>query len=503
MKPFAIALFSTIFCSSLAFAQDATDNPFPAPPPPATPRIVSVQKPNDSRLLNGLRLIAIPRPGTGLVTLQLLVRSGAAEDPVGQNGRASMVAELLTKGTKTRTATQIADSIEQLGGSLGASAGYDSSSVTLSVLKSRLVTALPLFADVVQNPTFPAEELKRLRAQVLDDLSVSYREPGTLARLVAARVLFGNSAYGSPVVGTPQTLGKITQADLVALHQRDYQPTNAILIVSGDITVADATALIKKYLGAWKNSGTPPIARIVAPIPAQKRRIIVVDRPDAGQAAVIVNRLGIKQSEPNPVIPELTNDILGGGYSARLNREVRVKRGLSYGANSGLSARQDVGPLSLVTQTKNETAGEAARVLVDELAKLGEAPPTAEEFAARKSALSGDFARALETGGGLAGLVGELALYNRPLTELQTYLSHVQAVTPEQVETFAKNRLTASSANVVIVGNAAKFLPDLKTRFAGETVTVIPFAKLDLNTASLVKGGKLRARFRSCESFTG
>lgn len=487
MKTITTLLAVALLLGSSALAQDS---PYPTPPDPATPRIVAVPKPVDTKLPNGLRVIAVSQPGSGLVTVQLLVRSGSAGDPPGKNGRARMVAELLTKGTKTRSATQISDSIEQVGASLDTGVSYDSSSVTLSVLKSRISVAMPIFADVVRNPTFPADELNRLRTQTLDDLSVSYRQPGTLARLVASRVLYGNTPYGNSAVGTPETLRQIGRDDLNEWYRNRFQPVNAVLIVTGDVTAQEASALATQYLGTWKSSATQPTKLVITAPTGTKRQIVVVDRPDAGQAAVYVNRTGIDQSEPNLVIPELTNDILGGGYSARLNREVRVKRGLSYGANSGLDARASIGPLVLATQTKNETAGEAARVLVDELARLGTDAPTAEEFAARKSALSGDFARSLETGGGLAGLVGELALYNRPLTELQTYLSQVQSVTPEQVQTFARERLDVASANVVIVGNAAKFLPDLKTRFPGETVTVIPFARLDLNRASLVKAGK-------------
>ncbi len=486
----ALAVAFLLSMTAAAQAQEPAANPFPAPPPPATPRLVAVPTPGDTKLPNGLRMITVPRPGSGLVTVQLLIRSGAAGDPLGKNGRAQMVAELLTKGTKSRNATRIADGIEQLGASLDAGVSYDSSSVTLSVLKTRVGDAMPILADVVQNPTFPADELNRLRAQTLDELSVAYRSPGTLARLVSSRVLFGDAPYGNAVVGTPETLGKISREDLSAWHRREFQPSNAVVIVTGDVTAQEASALVTKHFGAWKNPAAKSVGTIITPRGDMPRRIVVVDRPDAGQAAVYINRLGIKQGEPDIVVAELTNDILGGGYSARLNREVRVKRGLSYGANSGLTPRLSVGPMVLATQTKNETAGEAARVLVDELARLGTDAPTDEEFAARKSALSGDFARSLETGSGLAGLVGELALYDRPLSELQTYLSQIQAVTATQVQDFAKARFGAANANVIIVGNAAKFLPDLKTRFPGETVTVIPFAELDLNAASLRKGGK-------------
>ncbi|MBC7808900.1 MAG: insulinase family protein, partial [Akkermansiaceae bacterium] len=239
--------------TATAGAQDAVPSTslYPSPPPPATPRIVEVPKVAETKLPNGLRVLGVSRPGSGLVTVQLLMRSGAADDPAGKNGRASMVAELLTKGTKTRSATQIADGIEQIGASLGAGAGYDSTSVTLSVLKSRLDAAMPIFADVVQNPTFPAGELDRLRKQTLDDLSVSYRQPGTLARLVAARALYGGAPYGNSVVGTPQTLGKISRADLGDWHRSLFQPAQSVLIVSGDISAEEVSAMAARYLGTW------------------------------------------------------------------------------------------------------------------------------------------------------------------------------------------------------------------------------------------------------------
>ncbi len=487
-----LTLASAAFAQNPATNTPLAPNPYPTPPAPSAPRIVSVPTPVESKLANGLRVIAVPRPGSGLVSVQLLLPYGEATQPGDKNGTAVTVAELLTKGTTTRTATQIAGQVEQLGASLGASAGYDSTVVSLGVLKSRLNEAMPLLADVLQNPTFPAEELTRYRTQTTDDLTVAYRAPGTLARLVAARVLYGDSRYGNPATGTPDSLKVITRDDLMGAYRSQYQIGYAVLVISGDITPEAARVLAQTYFGAWRNPKAGYITGngLTALPPPEKRHIVVIDRPDAGQAAVQITRFGVKQSELNLEIAQLTNDILGGGYSSRLNREVRVKRGLSYGANSSLAARAETGPLSLYAQTKNESAGETAQVLVEELGKLGTSAPTPDEFAARKSALSGDFARALETGGGIAGLVGQLALYHRPLSELQTYLSRVQAVTPDQVRTFADQRFGAATASVVIVGNAAKFLPDLKTRFPSDAVTVIPFAALDLNSATLVKDGK-------------
>lgn len=490
MKRIAFTLLTVLAVAGAGAAQTPA-NPFPNPPPVAAPRPVAVPTPTDTRLPNGLRVIVAGRPGSGLVSMRLLLpKAGTASAFTdAAPGTAQAVAELLTKGTTTRTAPQIAEEAEQIGAQLGAGAGYDSASVSLSVLKSRLAEALPLFADVVRNPTFPAAEVERYRAQTADGLAVAYRSPGTLARLVAARVLFGDAPYGVPLGGTPETVAKLSQAELARFYGENYSPSGAILIISGDLSASEAQKIVTDYFGDWKaDAGEKPTKFTPLP-PPERRQIVVIDRPDAGQAAVLVNRFGTSQKEANPEIAELANDILGGGYSSRLNREVRVKRGLSYGANSGLAVRAERGSLTLAAQTKNESAGETARVLTDELARLAKDAPAPDEFAARKSALGGDFARSLETGAGLASLIGDLALYNRPLSELGTYLARVQAVTPKQVTTFAKERFGAAGANVVIVGNAKAFVADLRKRFPGETLTVIPFADLDLNTPGLRKGG--------------
>ena len=485
MKRILTLTLAAFVISGASWAQ--TPNPFPTPPSPAAPRTVTVPTTTDTRLSNGLRVIIVPRPGSGLVAAQLILPSAAAIYD-GGTGVAQATANLLTKGTKTRTATQIADAVEQVGATLSAGATYDATIVSLSVLKTRLNDVMPIFADVVQNPRFAPEEVERYKAQTTDEVAVALKRPGTLARFVSARVLYGDAAYGKMITGTPATLKRIKPADVAAFYRRGVSPLAAILILTGDISANEAQAVAEKYFGTWKPQldGADGYAN-VAPPPAKQRRIVIIDASDSGQSAVFVSRMGTKQSDPEPVIAELANDILGGGYSSRLGREVRIKRGLSYGASSRLDARTYEGVLTLATQTKHETAGEAARVLVDELAGLSTNAPTVDELAARKSALSGDFARALETGEGLTGLVAGLALYNQPLSRLQTYLSDVQAVTPEQVTAVAKARFAANVANVVIVGDAKAFLPDLKRRFPGETVEVIPVAALNLDSPTLRK----------------
>jgi zinc protease len=202
-----------------------------------------------------------------------------------------------------------------------------------------------------------------------------------------------------------------------------------------------------------------------------KPRVVVVDLPEAGQAVVMVSRPGLARTDPQYALAQVTNSVLGGGYSSRLNEEIRVKRGLTYGAGSGFDFRAQPGPFTASVQTKNESAAEVAHLVVEEMKKMASEPVPAEELTPRKATLIGQFARSLETNAGLARQVGELALYGIKLDEISRYIPSVESVTSAQVEEFAKERLGGASS-IVIVGDAKKFIEPLKKEFPD--VEVIP-----------------------------
>jgi zinc protease len=458
------------------------------PPAPAAPRTVSFPAPVEKALPNGLRVITVPKPGTGLVTVELALQgAGGANDPVTKDGLADFTATLLTRGTKTRSATKIAQESEALGASISSGAGWDSATVSLSVMKVKLESALPIFADVVLHPAFDVKEITRLREETLDSLQVDLEEPGTLARYVAARVVFGETPYGHPLGGTPETLRRLQRVDTAAFYNRRYRPGGAVLVFGGDITPDEAFTYAQTHFGSWAGQREVDKSVIMQQTPAVKRRIVVIDKSDAGQAAVFVERRGIKRADPTYYPGLVANSVLGDGFSSRINQEIRIKRGLSYGAGSSFAARAEVGPFVASAQTKNESAAEVASLLIGEIERLEKQDVPAAELTTRKASLSGDYARGLETGGGLTGEVAGLALFNIPLPEISAYLPKVSAVTAAEVKKFASTRIAAKDASIVIVGAANKFLPDLKKRFPGTKIEVIPAAQLDLNHAALVR----------------
>lgn len=458
-----------------------------APPPPAPPRPVNFPRPAEKTLPNGLRVIFVERPGTSLATAQLLIKNGGEIDPPKLAGLADMTVSLLTKGTTKRSAPQIAEAIEALGGMIDYGARWDSSMVSVNVASSQIDPAMEILSDVVRRPTFKEDELERQRQQSIDMLSFMLADPGQLARYVASRVVFGDSPYGHPLEGTPESLALIKREDITRLHSVYYRPDNALLVIGGDLRSDDAFKLAERYFGDWAKPSAPLPASTEREATTRKsgQRVVVVDMEHAGQAAVVLTRTGLKRTDPDFFRGIVTNSVLGGGYSARLNQEIRTKRGLSYGAGSALEVRRSTGPFIAVTQTKNESGAEVASILMTELARLASASIPDTELTPRKASLIGNYARQLETIDGLVTQVASLALNGLSLDEINTYIKSVQNVQASEIQRFAGARLDAKGADIIIVGRASDFLADLRKRF--QNVEVIPEAELDLNSASLRK----------------
>jgi zinc protease len=454
--------------------------------PPALGKAVSptLPTPAEKVLPNGLRVIVARSSDLPLVTVDLTVKVGSAADAPGLAGTANMLADLLTEGTKTRTASQIALQTEALGANLGGSAGWESSSVTLNVMPDKLSPAMDIMADVVRNPVFDQEELDRVRDQDLDGLAVAFKQPGSIAGFVVAPVIYADSPYGRIAGGTQASLKKIGRADLTAQHGLYWRPDNAILVITGDIAPEQGFALAQKAFGDWKAPAAPlPAPPKGGPVPAPRN--IVVDMPDAGQASVVVAKRGILRNDPRYYEGIVANTVLGGGYSARLNLEIRIKRGLAYGARSSLSPRRGVGGFTATTSTKNPTAPEVVTLIKGEMTRLGAAAPTADELAARKSVLIGGYGRELATTDGLADILGELAIYGIDLKEIQVYTARVDAVTPAQVQAFAADVFNPGNASVVVVGDVKLFKDRMSPALDG--ADVIPLDQLDLDSPTLRK----------------
>lgn len=491
-----LLLAVTVVCPFPGITLAAQDKPPVAPPFQARPFPAFV----DQTLPNGLRVLIVEDHRQPLVSLQLSLSGGAIYDADQKAGVASMTADLLTKGTTTRKAKELAQTVDDLGGALGAGAGDEYARVSASFLSNSTALALELLADVTLNPTFDEEELNRAKTQAISGFQFTAISGAYLAGGVFDRLLFGNTPYGRPSNGTPETVPTISRADIVAFHQKHYTPQGAILVVTGDVQPKTVMALITKQFGGWKGEAVPPLV-IQPPADPKGLRIVVVDKPDAVQTEIRVGRQAFSITDPDRITASLMNVTLGGGlFTTRLMQEVRVKRGLTYGARSSLQLLTKGGKFTLSTNTKTESTVEVVRILLDELKKLRDVPISNEELAQRKSFMIGQSVLNAETPADVAGNLLDAIRQGGGKQDLDTYAQKVSAITAEAIQKVMRDRLNPDSSTIVLVGNAAGFEKELASLGKFEK---IPFRDVDLMAANLRKPSPLERPASEAEKTAG
>ena len=454
-------------------------------PEPGPPRSFQLPAFAEQILPNGLRLVVAPRPGVPLVTAQVLVLAGAESDPAGRAGLAAMTAGLLSKGAlragRPVGASELARQAEALGGSFDSVSSLRSSAIGMTITTPRLDAALALLADVTRQPLLAAAELERARAQALDALTLSLSNPGDVAAMVARRAWWGASPYGASA--TPESLKRLTRTDVQGFHRAVFRPDRAVLLLVGDVTPAAALALATRHFGGWKApAGAVPPRTAGAPLPLAVP-LVWVDLPGSGQSGVVLSAPFVASDAPDRRAGELANVVLGVGASARLSQELRIRRGLTYDVRSAVEAFPAGGMWSAAAQTDHPNAVEVLRLMRAELLRLGEAPPSADELAARKALMLGSFARRFETTSGLAALLASQVAQGRPLSALATYVDEVLAVSPGQVREFASRHWAAGALHGVIVGDTRAAGADVGGTAAADTLRLtLPTLNLDSPT---------------------
>ena len=436
-------------------------------------------------LTNGLRVFVVTDHRQPAVAVRLVLMSaGAIHDPAGTPGIASMTADMLTQGTTTRSAQQFAEAIDFVGGHIDAGAGDDATSASLTVVSRDLDLGMDLLSDAVLHPAFAQEELERQRQQTLSGLRVNYSDPSFLASAVFDRTVYGSSPYGLPGDGTPETVAKITRDDLMKFHDGNYAPNDTLIAFSGDVTPERAFALAEKYFGSWQKKEIPQ-EEMPAPAPTTGLHFIVIDKPDAVQTQIRVGKLGIRRNNPDYIPLLVTNRIFGGGYNSRLNTEVRIKKGLTYGANSSFDSNRFAGDFVADTFTRTPATAEATKLVVDLIAQMSTGDAKPEELKFAQDYLSGVYPIQSETASQVAGRILAVAEYGLPQDYNDTYQQKILDVTDANVREMAKQYFNAQDLDVVLVGNASQFLPALKTEFPNAQWQEIPYGDLNLLSPDL------------------
>jgi zinc protease len=434
------------------------------PPPPAADRpftrgdaLTRVDLPN------GLRVLVHEDHRLPRVSIGLTLPRGAAIETPAQAGGVSFMAELLERGAGKRDALAYAEAVDALGANFGASADMDTVGLGISGLSRDFDALLGLLADAAQRPRFDPREVQRARAALLAGLEKSKDDPATIASWHAHRAVYGAHRFGLPVSGTPETAARLDVKTVRAYHRRLFVPNGAIASVTGDVDAAAVVAALRERFGAWPSGaladpGPPPPAQ--AP---EKRTITVVDRPDLGQARIVVGHEGIARADDDRIAVSLFNLVVGGsGFSSRLMAALRGNEGLTYGVSSSYSLRRAPGPFFAATFTRVEKLRAALDLLLAELERARSAPPGEDELTWARPLATGSFSMGLETSDAVTAALVDLDVYGLPQDSLDTYRTRVRAVTPADVAAVAQAHLHPERAAIVLVGPAKLIVPQLE-----------------------------------------
>jgi zinc protease len=495
----ALGLTTFALCTSLSItagaysalaqqmAGQARNWPTERPPRPLEAQPVKFPPYELRKLPNGLQVVIVSHHEQPAVNVRMIVRAGAAHDPKGKMGVAMLTATLLDQGAGKRSAEQIADAIDFVGGILSTGAGTDLTYVSTLVLKDSLPLALDLMADVVRRPGFAQQELDRQRQQALSGMKVSAEDPEAVANQVIDRLIYGFHPYGLPGSGTVDSLSSITRQDLVDFHRQHYVPNNALIAVVGDVSADEAMAGLTRAFGDWPSGQVPPFQPIDPPQPT--RRVIVVDKPDAVQTEIRIGQIGIPRRHHDYLAMDQAIKILGGEGANRLQQVLRSQRGLTYGASADLDTYKTTGGIVAETDTRTDATAEVVRLAVDEFFKLQRERVYEGELEGAQAYLAGHFPLTIETPDAIATQVLNQLFYELPLEELQTFPDRVRSVSPDDVQRVARSYLRPDRLAVVLVGNADAFVSDLKGVGLGEFER-IRIDQVDLLAADLKKSNR-------------
>ena len=458
-------------------AAQARDWPSEPPPGPLAAHEVKFPPYEIRTLGNGMRVVAVLHHEQPAVSIRLLVGAGSAQDPQGKGGVANLMSSLLDQGTTTRSAQQIADQIDFIGGDVGTGAATDLSFVNAIVMKDSFQTGMDLLADIARNPAFAPEEIARQKDQILSSIRVNADDPGYIADVVFDRLVYGFHPYGLPGTGTEDSLSSLTREDLQAFHRQYFIPNNMILGIVGDVTSDEAFAAAERVFGSWPRGTLPPATRVDPP--DATRKIVIVDKPDAVQTSIRVGQLAIPRKHPDYMTWDLAVKILGGEGANRLHQVLRSQYGLTYGAEANAESRKDSGDLVAETDTRTDMTGQALRLMVDEFSRLVRERVGQRELADAQAYLAGSFPLTIETPDQIATQVLNVLFYDLPVSEIGTFRERVLAVTPEDIQRVARQYVRPDRLSIVLVGNARAFASQLIELGFG-AYDVIPVDQLDL-----------------------
>ncbi len=470
MKQFTVRLFSAmkwalalvVLSLVTVWAQQSNVEPIQLPP------IKTVT------LENGLKVLVIEQPSLPIVQFSLRVRAGAIHEPTDRTGLATFTASMLRQGTTNRTADQISEAIDFVGGSLNASADVERTDVNARVLKKDFQVGLDLLADIVQNPNFPEKEMGIIRNQLLASVRGMRDDPSELASAHLDFALFGTiHPMGRSM--SEQSINAITRDDLVTFHGMYYRPNNAVLAVAGDVKADEVIALVKQALGSWQKDNVLP-SPLPEPVKLQGYKVRFVHKPGQTQTHIEIGHFGLAVTDPDYIPAVLANYVLGGGaFSSRLLQVIRSKAGKTYSIFSYFPSYSFPGYFRISTFTRNDQAFETLQLVLDEFKKFKEGGITQEELQSAQDNIAGSYILRLETLSGLTTTILSNDFYGFSMDRSRNWRQLVRSVTLEQANKAIRDRFDPDNVAIVLLSDVKTLegRPELIPGIALENVSIV------------------------------
>jgi predicted Zn-dependent peptidase len=422
------------------------------------------------KLKNGMTLLLMEQHEVPIISFNFIVKAGSTADPAGKEGLASMTAALLRKGTRTRSADQIASELDFIGGLMDATATYDFTNGFAEFVKKDINKGLDLLSDSLLNPTFPQEEVAKLVRQRVDAIKADKDQAPAVIGTYFAAYLFGNHPYGRAVGGDEKTVASITRDDAAGFYKKHYAPSNIILAVAGDFVTMEMEQMLTGKFGGWTGAAAPAV-NLTEPRPFQGKKLLLVDKPDSTQTFFQIGNLGVTRTNPDRVFIQAVNTLFGGRFTSMLNTELRIKSGLSYGARSSFNQRLLAGPFAIFTYTQNATTERAIDLALEVLRRLHEKGITEAELKSAKEYLKGQFPPSIETTDQLASLIAQLEFYGLDAAEVDNYYAKVDSMTMDDARRVIKQYFPLDNLVFVLIGKAGeieaiakKYAPKVDTK---------------------------------------
>jgi predicted Zn-dependent peptidase len=441
MKFFAKACCIALISQAVLFAQGVKLPPY-----------------KKATLRNGMTVLMMEHTKVPLVDIRLTLKTGSTSDPEGKEGVSGLTAGLLRKGTKNFNSLQISEALDFAGARFSASAGLDATSCTAQFMAKDISKGLDLFAEIIMQPTFPEDEFQKLKAQTLDSIQLARDSASGVIRTYFNNFLFGSHPYGRN--GDENSLESITHRDIVDYHKSNYSPSNAILVVVGDFKTAEMERMINARFGGWKSDARPRPATLPQPTQVKGTKLLLVDKPDATQTYFMIGNVGVDRSNPDRVAIQVVNTLFGDRFTSMINTALRIKSGLTYGAQAGFSMNKAAGPFLISSFTANATTEKAIDLAIETLKELHLNGITQEGLDSAKVYIKGTFApQTFETGSQLASCLSDLQIYGLPDSDVNDFFAKVDAVTLADARRIIKTYYPENDLCFVLIGKADEIRP--------------------------------------------